>query len=95
MNPRRAARLLDEAIHHRQPQARALAFFLGGEERLHDFVLNTCVDAVAVIRDRNAHVTALGQPITLGTDIARYLDVAGLDGYRWVRTPAQSILGIG
>ena len=53
-----AARLLDEAVHHAQPQAGALADILGGEERLEHFFQNVRRHAAAGVAHRDHHVGA-------------------------------------
>jgi hypothetical protein len=51
-----AARLLDKAVHHREPKAGAFAPRFGGEEGLEDFIENVRGDSAAGIRDAQQHV---------------------------------------
>ena len=53
MNP---AALLDDAIHRRQTQPRALPFFLGREKWLEDMRLRFCIHAGAVVADRHLDI---------------------------------------
>ena len=50
------ARLLDEAIHHRQAEPGALADLLGGEEGLEDLVDDLLRDTCAGILDLDQHI---------------------------------------
>jgi len=75
-----AARLLDEAVHHREPKAGAFAARFGGEEGLEDFIENVRGDAAAGIRDTQQRVLA-------GLDIAELrrigvieIGIGGFDG---------------
>ena len=53
-----AARLLDQAVHHRQPQARALALGLGREEGLEGLVDDFLRHAAAGVAHGQQHVLA-------------------------------------
>ncbi len=52
------ARLLDEAVDHREPQPGALPRPFGGEERLEDARLRRGIHAEPRIGDRDLHVSA-------------------------------------
>src|SRR5207253_11306233 len=52
----RSAVALDDVLDDRQPQAGALAFFLGGEERLEDARPQRLVDADAGVGDLDHHL---------------------------------------
>ena len=52
------ARLLDEAVDHREPEARALALRLGGEERLEDLLDQLRRHAASGVGDGEHHVAA-------------------------------------
>ena len=58
VDPDMPARLLDEAVDHAQPEARALADFLGGEERLEHLVLHLLGHAGAGVADGKHHIGA-------------------------------------
>ena len=51
-----AARLLDDAVDHRQAEAGALADLLGGEERLENLRAHVGRDAVSVVLDFDQHI---------------------------------------
>src|SRR4026209_2691028 len=53
-----AARLLDKAVHHREPKAGAFTPRFGGEEGLEDFIEDVKGDSAAGIRDAQEHVLA-------------------------------------
>ena len=50
------AGLLDDAVHRRKTEARALSDRLGGEERIEDFADMLLGDAAALIGDIDAHI---------------------------------------
>jgi hypothetical protein len=54
----RAAGLLDDAVDHRQSEAGAAAFLLGGEKRLEDAAEGFRAHAGARIGDRHPHIPA-------------------------------------
>jgi hypothetical protein len=53
-----AARLLDDAIDHRQPEPGALADILGGEERLENLFHHLRRDSRALVGNLDQHVVA-------------------------------------
>ena len=73
-----AARLLDEAEHHRQPQPGALAGLLGGVERLGDLLDLALGDAVALVGDADAQIISRRQRWRVGqVGLARLADRHG------------------
>ena len=87
----RAPVLFDDAVHRGQAQARALAAFLGGEERFEQARARLLVDAVPGIRDAQHAVRArleLQLGVRLCTLHARDADLqpaAGLAAWRLAR----------
>nr|GEU28229.1 hypothetical protein [Tanacetum cinerariifolium] len=67
-----AARLLDQAIHHRQAEAGALAFRLGGKERFERLRQHLCRHAAARVADGNHDVLA-------GRDVGMALAVRAVE----------------
>ena len=75
----RAAALLDDAEHGRQPEARPAAAGLGGEERLEQAPADLVAHADAGVADRQQHVRAR-RDVAVGGDVGLLeLDVGGLD----------------
>ncbi len=74
-----AAELLDDAMHRREPQPRALARGLGGVERLEDARLCLGVHAAAGVLDDQSHMRpGLESRACLSESVAE-LDIGGLD----------------
>src|SRR6266496_6042732 len=75
-----AARLLDKAVDHAQPQPGTFAEFLSGEERIEDPVQDLCLDSGSAIGHDDQHVLT-GVNVTLLSGIFLvYACVRGLDG---------------
>ena len=74
--------MTDDAIGRRQPQARAFAGLLGGEERLEEVVSRGAVHAHARVGDREEEVwTGLDVEMRDGVGLVDE-DILGLDGDR-------------
>src|SRR5215213_9694159 len=56
--PDMPASLVDDAMHHRQPQPGAFSDILGGKKRFEDPSLRLKIHAVAGIADRQQHIAA-------------------------------------
>lgn len=64
--------LLAEAVHHRQPQANALAGRLGAEEGFEGVLQRALRHALAAVGDSQAHIVASAQSAVrslLGGDV--------------------------
>ena len=74
-----AAALLDDAVHHRQPQARSLADAFGGEEGLKDARLHFRRHAAAGIADgHHDEPPRSGLRVRLRVGLVEF-DIAGFD----------------
>ena len=74
-----AARLLDEAEHHAEPEAGALADLLGGEEGIEHPLDQRCGDSGAGIAHRDHHIVA-GHDLAVHAGVVLVeIDVAGLE----------------
>ena len=74
-----AACLLDDAVGRGKPQAGPFALLLGGEERVEDLVQRLGRDAAALVRDRDAHVFALGNAGPFQRQSGPQADILGAD----------------
>ena len=79
IDPDVSAALFDDSVDRRQAEARALPFFLGGEERLEDVGLRLFVHAAAVVGDRQHDVLAGRQRNRRMGSRGVEFDVAGFD----------------
>src|SRR6478672_293736 len=81
VNLHMAARLLDEAIHHGDAEARTLAFRLGTEEGLEHLLDQFGRDAGAGIRHGDHHVLAWADLAVLLLIVVVEMRVAKVDRY--------------